>query len=244
MGGFNPLCNSKINKVLRDGGAGYTKVKTEVIFPKTTAQFLDADMGINNYYYDIGTITLESGVEYWVTWDDAVYACVAYVSSNKVVLGDENILWGESGGVPFFVTTLGSSTSSIFTLENKEHTFCITQKTETIHPINPKYLPEGIGGGLPVIEISSKSEGGFWDENGGDLTAEEAAAFDAAVSAKTPIIVHTANGCAILCALDNTGGYTGALFSIADQLIIIIEFRKTNGVWGGRYGYGSLASEV
>lgn len=103
------------------------------------------------------------------------------------------------------------------------------------------YTDKKAGGGLPVIEISGESEAGFYDEYGGKLTAEEAAAFDTAVSARTPVIVRT-YGTAILCSLDDGGGYSGLMVWAGSNGIglCFIIFEKNNNVWKGKFVMAGL----
>ena len=61
---------------------------------------------------------------------------------------------------------------------------CVTRiETETIHPIDPKYLPEGIGGGLPVVELTTRLATGV------TLTEEESAALTAVYESEVPVAV-------------------------------------------------------
>lgn len=57
---------------------------------------------------------------------------------------------------------------------------CTISTPETIHPIDPKYLP---GVCLPVVELSTAFAGGA------TLSAEECALLDAAYEGNTPVVI-------------------------------------------------------
>jgi hypothetical protein len=62
---------------------------------------------------------------------------------------------GEDTGETFLVF-VGEDTTIVD--KNLGTSATISQETETIHPIDPKYLPSGSGGGLPVVELETVIE--------------------------------------------------------------------------------------
>ena len=86
------------------------------------------------------------GETYKVTWDGVDYECTCIEFNNAPLLGDINILFGESDpdGEPFAIGAFNGAELRIMTLDTSaSHTFSIVSR-ESIAPvvkINPKYLP-------------------------------------------------------------------------------------------------------
>lgn len=151
---FNVLCNSKINKVLRGGGVGYTEGASPVVLvPKASYEFFGGEGGIPiTQLPKLGDkITLTLDGEVYTESVKEIYfadlgANVPYIG-NAVVLGGadtgENyfVMFGEMEGeleaVPAIISEMGTSATTT-------HTMSLTLESATIHPIDPKYLPKTV----------------------------------------------------------------------------------------------------
>ena len=87
-----------------------------------------------------------------VVWDSVAYICAAKVGSNGIDIGDID---GNDGAIPFYIHAVKHSDEWSVSIwadtPEPAHTIDLYLQTETIHPIDPKYLP---GVCLPVMDIS------------------------------------------------------------------------------------------
>lgn len=147
----------------------YVEKETEKIevFPQTTLEF----EGTNGYgYVSIQPISLTDGKEYTVAFDGVEYKCIAEVNAiiDEARLGNVCVRDDVDGGVePFFYNRFEDLSCGIWSRTAGAHTIEIyyTEVTETIVPIDPKYLPEG---GVGYIERGYKFAQKYTDnENNG-----------------------------------------------------------------------------
>ena len=146
-------------KAYSDSKGGYAETKT--IYPQTTVQCADVGDGVPAAGLEEKTLVV--GETYTVTFDGKRYSCVCSelnAVGNNAIFGE-----GEDTGEPFLIILNGEDTFAIATQTEGTHTFSITQ--ETIHPIDPKFLP---GVCLPVVELTTVPTA-----KGAALTAEETA---------------------------------------------------------------------
>ena len=187
-------------KFLPEGGVGYTEKKSNgyLLSPVTyTTEEVDGVCGgtiEDTSVIDISMCgTLEDDKnQYEVTFDGVKYPLyslklVTLGEDPFVGFGNEALLNPEATdtGEPFmfYIDVLGAI-CIVATKEPGEHTASIEAIAETIHPIEPKFLP---GVCLPVVEIASA----VYDPNSKALlTEEESAAMDTACASSTHIIVN------------------------------------------------------
>ena len=123
----------------------YTGDPVENIFvEESTVSFADAGYG---YLGQIqSTFVPTVGETYKVSWDGIDYECTCIESNSTPMLGDINILFGESDpdGEPFLIGAFNGAELRIITLDTSaSHTFSIVSR-ESVAPvvkISPKYLP-------------------------------------------------------------------------------------------------------
>lgn len=203
---FDPIAHSKIRGLLTSGGAGYVKKRKKVIAPEGMVVaagdglYLFATMvdGVFTPLY----LDLVVGETYNVRVNGADYTCVAFNEDEVgTCLGNAALLYSEDlagvEGDPFVVSQFGEPNEegktawmALFAAELTDPAISISQETETIHTINPKYLP---GVCLPVVELTTQAT-----NERTELTAEEAAMLDTLNGApclmKCPVGVEGDNG--------------------------------------------------
>lgn len=183
-------------KALDTLGVKVEKTKT-VVFPETTIQLGKLDGSpVAVAQFEGNVCSLVAGKIYTVNWNGAVYqleckAIPAELGFPGAYIGLAEWEWIED--VPFGFTYVEdeNATALIAYPVVSEATCSISTETETIHPIDPKFLPAGVGGaGLPVVELTTKAS---LAEEGAEvtLTAEEAALLDAAWEKKLPCVIST-----------------------------------------------------
>ena len=201
MGGFNPLCNSKVNKLKKTGGVGYSEKQYEAVLDVThafTAQLVtstaypETKFTGNEKLYELGHTS-------YVYWDGNLYTCQ---SVNDTDGGYSHIYIGNFAkfsnagdtGEPFCLIAMatGMWMLNCFDELNATHTFKLCDKVETIHPIDPKFIPGAV---LPVVELETifvvtESGTGMYD-----LTEHDNEEFEKANETILPIVlrVHIAD---------------------------------------------------
>ena len=116
-----------------------------VSVPETTLNFTAIGPGGFQKLNDFDIIV---GKTYIVTYDSIDYECVAYIAAGPDIpsIGDGAIAdAGNDGsnGEPFFITNFGGTIMGVNTIGT--HTIKIVQKVTTVHPLDTKFLPDGIG---------------------------------------------------------------------------------------------------
>ena len=123
-------------------GIGYTE--GSVIFPEATVT--GADIGLPYPAIELPDLVIEEGKTYNIKWNGTVYTRTAIVedmddNQHIVYVGNRKGFYGvEDSGEPFCVVSGGVL---IFTDDSTSATVEID--TKTVHKIDPRYLPEGIG---------------------------------------------------------------------------------------------------
>ena len=160
---FDPIANGW-RKLLKDGGAGYTEKKK--LFEETCVFTHD---GTAPSVFTTGVFDIINGQIYTVTFDGVAYRCVGVVEVSEDAtlsfIGNIDLVFGgvQLDGEPFGIIDgrpLGAGEAFVISATT-EGTHTILIETETIHPIDPKYLPSGGGGSIPddfmecaVIDLS------------------------------------------------------------------------------------------
>lgn len=156
-----------IGDLSEHGQIGYAETQKTVLLPQTTIEtvFVEAE-GLNIFQADPALVSVEANARVTVLWDGVEYACTASdkVAFNEVVsfvlIGNQGMAGlGDDTGEPFLIwcgeqTDLSSVRlyTVITSVTDGEHALSITKETETIHLIDPKYLP---GVCLPLVELST-----------------------------------------------------------------------------------------
>jgi hypothetical protein len=148
------------------GQIGRTETEKHIIVPEVTFtkgfNFTSAGMTIEH---------IEEGGLYHVMWDGVEYSCVCKLdlgstssSTKSLYIGDyytftDGSKGDQATGEPFVYYEAIRNTGAIkgqviaACADEGTHTASIYQKTETIHPIDPKFLPEG---GVGYAETAQK----------------------------------------------------------------------------------------
>lgn len=87
----------------------------------------------------------EAGEVATVSFDGKEYECAAVVMRGTVVYGNAAIMGGDDTGEPFVLISVPTSQSSVMCLTDTEptvHSISVYRKEETVHTLDPKYLPD------------------------------------------------------------------------------------------------------
>lgn len=184
-----------LNKLKKSGSVGYSEKKV----------ILKAELVDSQYLEQGKLIGLEVGKTYTVVVDSGKYEAVCKKIDGTTYLGNLYIVdpeVAEDTGECFFV-------GDLVTEEDRDG-FCafvtdgstsISIETETIHPIDQKYLP---GVCLPVVEIATQPT-----DEGAPLTAEESAKMDEVAAMGLPIVCRA--------KIDDEASITAVLFIIKSE---------------------------
>ena len=171
--------------------------KTELVPHKSENESFPTPITIHELF--------EEGATYRVSMDSGVYTaiCKKYVTDEVTlfILGNpERFGAGEDTGETFSVATFdaGGIMGMAFDYNDGEY-ITVYKKTETIHPIDQKYLP---GVCLEMIELTSEIPINAKDIP--PLTAEESAVLSTAAAKGLPVIIKfnlNGNATTMLCTL-------------------------------------------
>lgn len=141
----------------------YVEEKETEFFPKTTFEGFQLVDSFDVAVYSVQTsygIPVEAGKQYTVVFDGVRYKCVAKAKGTELsVLGDPSYDPDSSGGItgngePFCIWTYPGENYAFIdtTIPGSSHTVEIYAAAETVHTIDPKYLPKGGVGYSEVVE--------------------------------------------------------------------------------------------
>lgn len=129
----------------KSGQVGRTKIGRKTVWEETTAQTVLLE-GMNAYIIPIyGSTGVKAGDKVTVIFDGEQYVCTAVEIDGLVGFGNFGLIGGaEDTGEPFVYSDITGSgfTGGLLTTQG-EHTYSASVTVETIHPIDPKYLPKG-----------------------------------------------------------------------------------------------------
>lgn len=116
------------------------------------------------------------------------YAYTKYTKDKFIISEGDNdntiLSVPDMGDLMWYVHTGESGYYALYDKGTDAKTWVSTIEYETITPIDPKYLPSGGGGGLPVVTLSTVVPVNAEDAI---LSAEESAAFALAAEKQTPV---------------------------------------------------------
>ena len=195
---------SKAREELEKSGAvGRTETIQKTILAETTVTVdnYTTQFGVNGCFMLPGVIPFEPNKKYRVSVDGDVLAYdtawldkypedeqarAIHTIGNAALYSD---LYPNTGEPWLVISALGMGMAAVGFADpaenEKSHTVAVYELVETIHPIDPKYLP---GVCLPVVEITSAPYS-FGAGNTVPLTVEESAQFNAAVTASDFVLI-------------------------------------------------------
>ena len=196
--GFDPVTMAAtISKLTKSGQIGGETTKAVEVLPPTDVEFAETEGGIigmisiyafaDNALADIidnaKTVTVNfDGVDYtskFLRDEGSGFA----MGGNLALAG-----MGEDTGEPFFF--LGTEDDpynlTVLGIAAGTYTISIYDKTETIKPIDPKYLPPDV---LPRVELSEETATTLLGAGVATLNAAEAATLDNMASNATPFLI-------------------------------------------------------
>lgn len=142
----------------------FAETETVEVLSETTINLEMAEDGVAEGVSE-KMISLTAGQTYNVVWDGVRYECVAQIFDGSAFIGNLGILGLDDTGEPFMLIP-GDNGIVAISMTAGNHTLSITQETETIHPIDPKFLPGVV---LPVVELTSVGP----HEDGESITLSE-----------------------------------------------------------------------
>lgn len=177
---------------------------------------------------------LVEGESYTIKIASGVYTsvCKKIVQDGMVVfyVGSPKLIGGEDTGESFFFATIDAE-SAILALcadFNGGTTMTVSQETKTI---DPKYLPAGSGGGLPVITIAT-----IGTNSGTPLTAEETAQLENALATSDCAVIYYVAGAfpmPILCVktqMEEAVVFRGVYSAAGLTLHIVLAVTEGTGI--------------
>ena len=186
MSGFNPLCGA--NKLKRSGGAGYTeKGKTLLTF--------DGDVS-DKYVEDVLGVKVSDATTDWsnvgiveMTSGDGVNSLTSGFTVETTEFYD--LLCSDGFPLAYSLPNDVEGTPK-GTYVYYDGTYYVSRvaTAETVHTIDPKYLPSGGGGGgLPYVELETPIMLNDDGTGEGALSAEESAKLTEAFATSLPVVV-------------------------------------------------------
>jgi hypothetical protein len=153
-----------------NGGVGYTE-HGKVIVDTELPDILDSATqatGISAKGNEF-----EVGKNYTVTTDSGTYLTVCkkiIVDEQELIMLGNAVVWGmEDTGEPFIILLFYEDEQWLIgCIDFNCGTHMTVSTAETIHTIDPKFLPPSSGGGLPVVELTTLPT-----PNGAELTFDE-----------------------------------------------------------------------
>ena len=122
----------------------HAEVAITELVPETTVQFKTDNDETGLDYTTINPVALTPGTVYEVMFDGAVYNCTLRDVGSRSILGNSKLLDQNDTGEPFIMNASVPNKLYAYTTNKATHTFRITVTEETIHPIDPKYLPDTV----------------------------------------------------------------------------------------------------
>ena len=139
------LNRTHYEEVLAEGGT---------ILPETSVEF-KASMSILSGFD--GSRFVEDN-EYTVTWKGTVYKCTSALLFGSVYVGNASLIGGASStGEPFCLSDFSTSGCMITKTNSAPETVSIKidgARKVKIHKLDPKFLPDGIDGGIDAVAIN------------------------------------------------------------------------------------------
>lgn len=165
--------------------------------------------------YEGAFIKLEVGKTYTVALASGSYTAVCkYAAGVGWMLGNQaigGVSDADTGESFFFFAQQDEKQSVSFLIDVNGGNHCTISTAETIHTIDPKYIPGAV---LPVVELS-----GVPSEHGYALTADESAVAETVMSACMPFVLRfTEDGvpCAYVMNITQESGIKTGIANIGN----------------------------
>lgn len=201
-------------KAYTDQKAGYSK--TEELC------FLREVMTKSELFSDVEMeLPLVPGETYIVTIDGVEQEYVCKEEEGAIYLGDPSFMLSflDSTGDIFGLVVDAHPYAYIASMDGKAHTISVYQKKETIHTIDPKFIPGAV---LPVVELSTTIT------DGAVFTEEESAQL-AAVMGMPCIIKASLDGVdttSVVCMWSGTADNGSFFFQLSTLIVNIFGDKK------------------
>ena len=183
-----------IDPELLPEGYPYTEIKdVAIVYPEETiaSEYTNGDIQAKSFDH---ANVLTNGGKYKVVFNGTEYICTAYETIDDgqegtvVVVGNEAIMSGngsngtrQNTGEPFVYCEWPSDYVNIYWNGEPTCTIKIIEVEEVIHPMDSKYLPESVGGGLLNVAMTIYPE--VRDDDTGRVRGSCNATFDQIVAA-------------------------------------------------------------
>lgn len=98
-----------------------------------------------------------------VTWDGVKYECVAFgatiATDNDVAFGNTAVVEGDYTGEPFFVSVSPGIGTIFIDFGERPAVHSVKIEKVTVKKLDPKYIPDGVGGGVVIVQDSAMASG-------------------------------------------------------------------------------------
>lgn len=161
------LALAKINALKKSGGVGYEETAKTVVFQQNTLT-LPYDVGEGMAFHSSSPAPFEIvlGKEYEVIWNGDIYKLVGSYWGESAgfpawYIGNPMFTGGEDNGVPFTMFYIAHDSGTelciyvLGTTETVTVSLSISTEAETVHTIDPKFLPSGGGGGITTYALKT-----------------------------------------------------------------------------------------
>lgn len=135
--------NMAKRELAESGGVGYTEATKTVLLDGTFEAAQEGDMPPN---FETEVLDIKPGGQLSVNWNGKQYTCVVFDIADNICFGNLSIAdAGDDTGEPFLYS-LGVSEDNVWgifaTTIPGTVTVTVVGETETVHPIDQKYLPD------------------------------------------------------------------------------------------------------
>lgn len=212
-----------VNGLKKKGGVGYVGAAT--IYPVTTVQCVASSDENEGFLAIIERVTVTVGETYTVTFDGQKYTCICQGADGYYAVGNPSVMGsGDDTGEPF-VLLFTPELDVISATTEGTHTFSITQ--ETIHQIDPKFIPGAVLQTVTLATEIPKSESV-------SLSAEDSALLtDAANKGSVFILAFPFDGTSVKAVpvradIDEITVY---MITFATTVIQFVKPLTNDGIW-------------
>ena len=187
---FDPIGFVFPKSNIPEGGAGYTET-TKTVLLDGVFEVRIVEPGVAGFETEV--LDIKGGDQLLVNWNGKQYTSVVFDIGSISGFGNLAIIgFGDDTGEPFIYlpgTMDGNVEGQVVTTNAPGTvTFTVVSKTETVHPIDPKYLP------IKVIDLDQYGIGeaiiGLFAQDGGQVELQDTDAFWGALGDDTNVDVR------------------------------------------------------
>lgn len=138
-----------INALKKGGGAGYVESTKKILLPEQTFEPTEIQEGAGLYVFEIDPpLSPVNGDKFTVNWNGTQYVCetISTVQDGYLIFGfgNQGLMGGDGDtGEPFIYSEMEGDTGMFVTLGTEPVTVSVIVERETVHAIDPKFLPSG-----------------------------------------------------------------------------------------------------